>query len=142
MQNILTEKLRAYIAQNNPDVLVGLQQGYTVTQYLKDKMDAVEPLLEQLLGEGKPAYIIEELCLMEMTADLRPSKYQYIREVLEADFPTEYERMAEAGVLTYELINMMEACRDVFDSYGFSEANVDDRLLRYGVIAVIHDYLN
>ena len=142
MQNILTQKLQAFIAENNPDVLVGLQQGYTVTQYLKDKMEAVEPLLEQLLGEGKPAYVIEELCLKEMTADLRPSKYHYIKEVLETDFPSEYRRMAEAGVMTYEIINMIEACRDVFESYGICEANVDDQLLRYAVIAEIHDYVN
>lgn len=142
MQNILTQKLQAFIAENNPDVLVGLQQGYTVTQYLKDKMDAAQPLLEQLLGEGKPAYIIEELCLKEMTADLRPSKYHYIKEVLEADFPSEYGRMAEAGVITYEITNMIEGCRDVFESYGLSEANASDRLLRYALISVIHDYLN
>ena len=142
MQSILTEKLRAYIAYNNPDLLVSLQGDYSVTAYLEDKVASVIPLLEQLLAEAKPPYIVEELCLNEMTASLRPSKYQYLKNVLEEDFPADYTRMTEAGVLTYEVMNLIDATKEIFETTGFTEENEDDRFLRYAVITEIHDYLN
>lgn len=142
MQSILMEKLRAYITEHNPDLLLKLQGNFSVTQYLEDKVASAMPLVAQLLGEGKPRYIIEELCMDELTADLRPSKFDYLKTVLEEDFPKDYERMSEAGVLTYEVVNLIEACASVFETHGFTEENENDRFLRYAVIAEIHDYLN
>lgn len=122
--------------------MVGLQEGYSVTRYLEDKVTSVMPLAEQLLAEGKPGYVIEELCLNEMTADLKPSKYHYLKKVLEEEFPSDYSRMLDAGVLTYEIMNLIDACKDVFAAMGFTDENEDDRFLRYAVITEIHNYLN
>ena len=142
MQSVLMEKLRAWITEHNPDLLLKLQGNFSVTQYLEDKVASVMPMVQQLLSEGKANYIIEELCVNELTADLRPSKFDYLKTVLEEDFPDDYNRMAESGVLTYELVNLIEACKEVFETHGFSEENEDNRFLRYAVIAEIHDYLN
>jgi len=142
MQNLLMEKLRAYIAGNNPDLLVSLQGNFSVTQYLEDKVALAMPMVEQLIAEGKPSYIIEELSMNELTADLRPSKFNYIKNILEEEFADDYKRLAETGVLTYEIINLIETCKEVFETFEFSEANEDDRFLRYAIIAELHDYLN
>lgn len=142
MYSILAEKLRAYIVHNSPDLLVSLQADYSLTQYLEDKVVSVTALLEQLIADGKPPYIIEELCLLEMTSSLRPSKYQYLKNVLEEEFPNDYTRMVEAGVLTYEIINLIEICKETFETIGFTEENEEDRFPRYAVIADIHNYLN
>lgn len=142
MQSILIEKLRAYIIHNNPDLMVGLQADYSVTNYLEDKVASVMPLVERLLAEGKPPYIIEELCLSEITSELKPSKYHYLKNILEEDFPADYSRMLDAGVITYEVMNLIDSCKAVFETMGFTEENEDDRFLRYAVIAAIHDYLN
>ena len=141
MQSVLMEKLRAYITEHNPDLLLQLQGNFSVTQYLEDKVASVMLLVKELLSEGKANYIIEELCMNELTADLRPSKFDYLKAVLEEDFPDDYNRMAEAGVLTYEVVNLIEACKEVFGTHGFTEENEDNRFLRYAVIAEIHDYL-
>lgn len=141
MQSVLMEKLRAYITEHNPDLLLQLQGNFSVTQYLEDKVVSVMPMVKELLSEGKANYIIEELCMNELTADLRPSKFDYLKTVLEEDFPDDYNRMAEAGVLTYEVVNLIEACKSVFETHGFTEENKDNRFLRYAVIAEIHDYL-
>lgn len=135
------EKLRAYITEHNPDLLLQLQGNFSVTQYLEDKVASVMPLVKELLSEGKANYIIEELCMNELTADLRPSKFDYLKTILEEDFPDDYNRMAEADVLTYEVVNLIEACKEVFETHGFTEENEDNRFLRYAVIAEIHDYL-
>lgn len=141
MRTILTEKLRSYIVENNPDVLVSLQNSLSVSAYLEDKVALVMPLADQLLSESKPQYIIEELCLNELTGDLRPSKFLYIKAILEEDFLQTYSRFREMGVLTYEVINLIEACKGVFEAIGFTEENEDDRALRYAVMGTIQEYL-
>ena len=141
MHTILTEKLRSYLAENNPDMLVGLQSSFSVTRYLEDKVALVMPLAELLIAEGKPQYIIEELCMEELTKALRPSKFHYIKEILEEDFLPAYGRFREMGVLTYEIINLIEACKPAFETIGFREENEDDRQLRYAITGSIQEYL-
>lgn len=142
MKTILIEKLSAFILINNPDLIVQLQTDYSVTQYLDDKVALVIPLIEKLINEEKPSYIIEELCLREMTADLVPSRFSYIKEIISEEFSEDFERLSAAGVVTYETINLIEYCKDHFESFGFTKENEDNRFLRYAVIAAIHDYFN
>ena len=142
MQSMLTEKLWAYIVHNHPDLMISLQESQSITSYLEAKVTAILPMVEQLLSEGRPQYIIEELCLKEMTAELKPSRYQYIRSVLEEEFPQAYERLKENGTLTYEVINLIEACKDIFSDFDFNEDNETNRHLRYAIIGQVHDYLH
>jgi len=141
MQTILTEKLRTYLVENSPDVLVSLQNSLSVSAYLEDKVALVMPMAEQLLAESKPLYIIEEICLNELTQDLRPSRFLYIKAILEEEFLQTYSRFRELGVLTYEVINLIEACKGVFETIGFIEENEDDRALRYAIMGTIQEYL-
>jgi len=141
MQSVLTEKLWAYIVHNNPDLMFSLQEDYSVTRYLEEKVNAVMPMVEQLLVEGKPPYIIEELCLNSMTVELQPSRYQYIRSVIEEEFNGDYERMKENGTLTYEVVNLIETCKGIFSDFDFNSETVTNRHLRYAIIGQVHDYL-
>ncbi len=141
MQSRLTEKLWAYIVHNNPDLMFSLQEDYSVTRYLEEKVNAVIPLVEQLLGEGRPPYTIEELCLSAMTEGLKPSRYQYIRSVIEEEFNGDYERMKENGTLTYEVVNLIETCKGIFSDFDFNSENEANRHLRYAIIGQVHDYL-
>ena len=141
MQEILIGKLRSYLVANNPDLLIGLQADLSVTSYLEDKVSLVMPLAEQLISEGKPQYIIEELCMNALTEDLRPSMFNYISAILENEFLQTYNRFRELGVLTYEIINMIEACKPVFEKLGFTEENENDRMLKYAITGAISEYL-
>ncbi len=141
MQTILIEKLRSYIIQNNLDLLLKLQQDFSVTRYLEDKVALVMPLVDQWIAEGKPQYVVEELSMNELTRELRPSKFNYIKEILEEDFLQIYKDFRDKGVLTYEISNMIEACNPVFEKMGFTEDNEDDRALRYAVMGKIQEYL-
>jgi len=123
IQQRLKENLFTYITANNPELIVGLNTGYTITQFVEDKAAAIVPLIVQLKAEEKPDYIIDEVCFNEMTEDLRPSKFNYIKAVLEEEFSADYKRLVETGVLTYETINLIDACKEVFTDYGFSKEN-------------------
>ncbi|OJW80287.1 MAG: hypothetical protein BGO69_05500 [Bacteroidetes bacterium 46-16] len=141
MQGKLMEKLWTYIVHNNPELMLRLQEEQSVTTYLEEKVKAIMPMAEQLTSAGKPDYIIEELCLDDLTAELKPSRYLYIRSVLEEEFPQEYERLKESGTLTYEVVNLIESCKDIFSDFDFNIENEADRHLRYAIIGQVHTYL-
>ena len=79
--------------------------------------------------------------MAEATRDLLPSRADYIRSILESDFREEFERFSNGGVLTYEVVNLIEYCAEVFEAYEFSVKNQGSRFLRYAVIAQVADYL-
>lgn len=142
MQDILTDKLYKYLEQNNPDILIALEEDCAVTKYLSDKISTIDSLVAQLQSEGSPAYIIEETCIETLTGELRPSKFNYICAVLEEDFETTYHQLQQSGTLQFEAINMMSECKPVFDAIGFTEENENNRQLRYAIMGTISEYLN
>ncbi len=141
MQSMLKEKLWTYIVHNNPDLMFSLQEDYSVTRYLEEKVNAIMPTAGQLLTEGKPLYAVEELCLERLTEDLKPSRYLYIRSVIEEEFKLDYDRLKENGILTYEIVNLIEACKGIFSDFEFSRENEENRHLRYAIIGQVHEYL-
>ena len=142
MQGTLINNLYQYIRENNPDVLIELEESGGVTKYLSDKVSTVDSLLEQLTKENKPAYIIEELCMGFLTEDLKPSRYNYILNILESEFEKIYNKFIKSGIVLYEVCNMIKCCQPVFDDLNFSEENEDNRFLRYAITGVLLDYLN
>ena len=142
MQDTLITNLYQYIKENNPDVLMELEESGGVTNYLSEKVSTVDSLLEQLTKENKPAYIIEELCMGFLTEDLRPSKYNYILGILESEFENKYDQFIESGIVLYEVCNMIKGCQPVFDDLNFREENEDNRFLQSAITGVLIEYLN
>src|SRR5687767_1369705 len=121
MQDSFTSKLYQYIVQNNPDLIITLLQEGNITAYLNEKVASVAALSGRLHAEGKPAYIIEELCMEFLTKDLRPSKFNYLKALLEEEFEADYERFRQSGVLIYEVLNLITVCSSVFETLGFTD---------------------
>lgn len=142
MEDLLKEKLWFYIIHNNPDLMFTLQEDYSVLDYLNEKISSVKSILEDMLSDGTPQYIIEEICLNVLTEDLKPSRFLYIRSLLSDEFDKTYAAFQESGILTYEVINLMESCRPIFETIGFTKENEEDRNLRNALIGQIADYLN
>ncbi len=140
MKTILKDKLWAYIVAHNPDLMLTLQEEFSVTRYLTEKVNDIMPMAETLVSERRPQYIIEEMCLQEMTAELRPSKYLFIREIVEQEFSEQYEALRDSGTLTYEIVNLINECSPLFAELGFRE-NGENSSLRYAVISQVDDYL-
>ena len=84
MREILIKKLHEYIRENNPELLLQLEEDSKVTEYLSNKVNTAYPIIIEY--KGKPDYIIEEACMNVLTQDLRPSKFNYIRNILEEEF--------------------------------------------------------
>lgn len=141
MYTQLKEKLWAYIVSNNPDLMFNLQDEYRVVQYLEEKVSDVMPLAMKLLEEGRPGHAIHELCLNEMTKELKPSRYHYILKVLSGSFTREHEQFRESGEITYVAVNLVEHCKGVFDEFGFSEANYGHPKIRSVITSMVESYL-
>lgn len=141
MQEILINKLLEYIWENNPDILFQLEQEAGLTNYLNDKVSAAMELVQAMKAQNQPGYIIEETCMTNMTAELRPSRYNYIISILSEEFEDEYNRMIDSGVLLTETINIISDCESVLDDLNFSEENEDNRFIRYAITGMISEYL-
>lgn len=141
MQEKLIRKLHDYIRDNNPDLLLTLEEENRVIEYLHENVAAIDGLISQLLDDNKPSSVIEERCMEEMTRQLNPSRYNYLKALLEEEFPSEFERFNHSGILQTEIINLIAVCDPVFHELDFSEENENDRHLRYAVTGAVHEYI-
>jgi hypothetical protein len=141
MQELFLRKLHDYLRDNNLDLFIDLQMTGKLAAYLKDKVSSTDGLFNELLAEGRPVYLIEEMCMGHLTADLRPSRYLYVRESVEEDFKEVEEQWKKAGVFEFEIINLTEECKTVFEHYGFSQDNMEDKAIKLAVIGTIQEYL-
>ena len=141
MQEMLKEKLWTYIVHNNPDLMMNLQQDFAVTHYLEEKVNGIQLLTSQLQAENKPGYVIEALCMEELTKDLLPSKFNYVSNILENEFTQDFQFLKESGFLTYEIVNLISESETVFETLGFGEENEQNRMLSYAIIDIIRQYM-
>ena len=140
MIEILQSKLFEYVRDNNPDILFELEADANVTVWLSERVNGVEPLINELQSQSLPEYEIEEACMAELTNNLRPSKYNYILNLLEEEFENDYNKLLQAGLLQHEVINMINQCDSVFADLNFSEENDDNEFIRYAIIGELSEY--
>ncbi|MES2107934.1 MAG: hypothetical protein V4577_04270 [Bacteroidota bacterium] len=141
MKEQLISKLYSYLLENHLDLLIALQEDHRLTPYLETKVASVRELWEGLEAENRPVYVVEALCLEELTRDLRPSRFNYMRDLLETEFDTACRRWHKSGILAYEVINLIGACEPVFEVFGFGEENEDSRELKYAIMGMVEEYL-
>jgi hypothetical protein len=141
MKNQLIKQLHNYLLQNHTDLLIALQEEHRLEHYLSQKVASVADLLTQLQENKRPPYVIQALCMEELTRDLRPSRFNYMRELLETEFEKPYQRMLQSGILTYELINLIGACEPIFEVFAFGEETEDSDQLKYAVMGMIAEYM-
>lgn len=67
-----------------------------------------------------------------------PQQQDYIRRILEEEFPDLYWRYHASGLLDTEVDNMLLHCDPVFEELGFDE---DNRLIAYAITGTIAAYL-
>ena len=142
MRELLTKKLVAYISNNNPEIFAELNEISLVSAFIEAKVTGVEHLWKQLAAGNTQTYITEEMCMAELTKDLKPSRYNYIMNILEEDFEFAHQQMLRSGTLQYEVINMIQCCEPVFESLKFTEGNEDNSHLKYAVTGIVSDYLS
>lgn len=141
MKTTLIRQLHSYMLHHHTDLLIALQEDHRLDHYLETKVASVMDLVIRLELEGRPNYVIEALCMEELTRDLRPSRFSYMRDLLEAEFEDAYKSFNQSGILTYELINLAGACEPIFEVFAFGDENEDSKELQHAVMGMIAEYL-
>lgn len=142
MRQALIEKLGSYIVIHYPELLMRLQRENAVVRYLEEKVDHILPILDRLLEADLPGHTIGELCIKSFVIELGPSRFDYLKKVLEEDFPKEYRRLRFNGLLADETINLIGVCKKTFEAFDFSEGTEHDCHLRCAVISKVYDHFN
>jgi hypothetical protein len=141
MKENLIRRLHEYLKANNPDLLVQLKEDSLVKEYLLAKVNSVKALIHQNERKQRPCSNDIDACMDILTQDLRPSRYNYIRIILEEDFGKINTQLIGSGLLQLEVINMISYCNSVFEDLNFSEANKGNRFTRYAISGTIAEYL-
>lgn len=136
MSDKLQGLLLGYIKENNPDLLVQLEQDDALHQWVVEKIQEVE----LVLNHAKPTKLTDAAFMEIFASDLQPARFRYIKDLLETEFSDIYERMLEAGTLNYEMVNMVSACRYLFEDMPLIDDMVNPQL-DHAVANVINDYL-
>lgn len=137
MNNHLQGLLLGYIKENNPELFVQLEQDDALHQWVMEKIQEVE----LVLNSAKPTKLSESDFMKVFRADLQPSRLRYVRDLLETEFTDVYERMLASGILHYELVNMVSACHFLFEEMPLI-SGMDNPQLDHAVAGVINDYLD
>ncbi|WP_354375900.1 hypothetical protein [Pedobacter africanus] len=134
--------LTAYVAENNPELAITLSPKVSMIDFLNGKVQLVLPVAARLIQSGKSKDEVIRACINIMTVELRPSRYQYIRGLVESDFPEDFLRMQANGVLKAEVVHLVCSAAIIFRSFDFSEETAQSNLLRHAIVAHIADHLN
>lgn len=136
MKNRLQDLLLDYIRENNPDLLQQLLADDALESWVHDKIREVELVLTQ----SKPFKAIEAESMELMTADLRPNRIRYIRDLFEERFPDEHDQLLASGLLSYELVAMTALCQDLFQAYPITD-DMEQPQLDQLIVNKISEYL-
>ncbi len=141
MQTILKTKLHGYLCESNPELVVHLEETFSLNNYLEEKIASIGTFIQGLIESGKPSYVIKELCMNRLTEDLKPSKFMYLKTLLEEEFVGDYLMMQENGTLTFEAVNIIQETGQLFQDFPIKSDEDDNPMLRYALTAFINDYL-
>ena len=141
MQTILKTNLHGYICEGHPELVIYLEETFSLNNYLDEKIATIGTYLQNLIESGQPSYIIKELCMNRLIEDLKPSRFMYLKALLEEEFIGDYMVMQENGSLTSETINIIQETEYLFEEFPINAESEDNVMLRYALTAFINDYL-
>ncbi len=137
MSDKLQGLLLGYIRENNPDLLFQLDEDDALHAWVIEKIREVEMVLQQ----SKPSVIPDNEFMDLMTADLKPSKFHYVRDLLEDQFSEAFDGMLEAGTLRFDIIQIIGLCSELFEEMPLRENIEENTQLDHAVKKVIDGYL-
>lgn|GEM_PF-1981156 len=141
MEALLLENFREYIVAHYPELILRNQEEYPLSRFMRETMQSVLPTLKYMEDQCRPEHEVLQHCMNELIKGLGPSKTDYLLNILSIEYPREHHSLSASGTLTWNVVQLIKSCDDVFESYGFTENSKDSTLLRHAVIAIVHDYL-
>ncbi|HWB27702.1 MAG TPA: DUF1896 family protein [Chitinophagaceae bacterium] len=135
MQELLHIKLRNYLAVHYPGMLLSLAEEGKEEAFIREQVESISGEMDAMLAGGAPAYEVEVACMDILIASLPPSKYDYVLDILEEDFPEKLSAFESSGITLYEICNIIAACGELLE--GFDE---EDEAIHEAVLTVVANY--
>lgn len=137
MELQLKERLWKYIIKQNPELMFSLQEDYAAVPYINEKINSIKSQLKTWEKIGYPEPSIHLLAMEVLTSDLKPSRFQFISNILKNKFPVHYNQYKSQGILAYKTISLVELCKEAFDSIRFSEAHFNSKRFKEAISGII-----
>jgi hypothetical protein len=137
MREILKTKLCEYLTENSPDVIVALNKDNSLGEFLEKMVDSLGETPTELLSAGTPSYLVEEICMEDLTVGFRPSRFNYLSLQLEQEFSSTYASWLDKGSLQSNLLGLLQDCAPVFNNLGFHDEWEKDKDLQLEIIRMI-----
>lgn len=107
----LEKRFWAHLYVNHYEFILELEQAQIFETYMKEVMRSVTSLLEKLLSEGNPDYVVEELCLNMLLEEVRPAHFPYFLQVFSEQLAEIYQIWHKKGILKVQIINFTRFLR-------------------------------
>ncbi|NCI51305.1 hypothetical protein GWC95_15360 [Sediminibacterium roseum] len=137
MSDKLQGLLLGYIRENNPELLQQLDEDDALHAWVLEKIHDVELVLQH----SKPGRIPDGEFLDLMTASLKPSRFHYMRDLLEDQFPEEFDQLLASGTLRFEIIQLIGLCGHLFEEMPLRADMEENVQLDYAVKNVVFQHL-
>jgi len=142
MEEVLMSRFQEYVVRHNPELVLKSRDSFPASRMIRERVESVLPTLKFLQDQGRDEADIISICMEILTRDLRPSKADYIRELIRTEFPVEHAALIERGLLTEAAVELMGRCSEHFVVSGFGEHNDGGMFLVHAIIAETSAYLN
>ena len=141
MDEWLRNYLWCFIRINNPELALRLEDEDDRKEYLISKVETLRDFFYDLKARKLSHESIEELCINKMTVDLRPSRFNYIVNLLHRQFPHHYAQLLENGIVKITALAILGESKADFERYVFSSEHPDYDSLYCAILLRILQYI-
>jgi hypothetical protein len=135
----LIKLFMAFISENNPDVIVSIGSTGSMKRFVRDKAEVAMDLAKNLKERGLPESEILDACFESMVKEMKPSRFNFLKDLIQNHFPEKLKRYSETGVMTYEIIQVIESHGHLFEKYRFGETETKNDLLETEFVGILFD---
>jgi hypothetical protein len=129
------QKLHDFLIDSHPDLVVGM--GDDIEEYIIQRSKAADDILEESLKNGIHMDVAQEAAFNELFNGLKFSKYDYILNVFEENYPEKYQTLIDTGQLKMQIIHYIELCYEIFNKYNINDNFPGDNNLDYEILGTI-----
>lgn len=134
----LRKRLLQFLLEDHLDIAVPLMERGELDKYLDNKMASIESYYDELLEEVRNRKLqpteMKSLCWKNLVEDLLVSRYHYIKNIIETEYPDAFKVIRENGMVTATTISVVDSCQAVFETYDFNVENEHNPALRQAII--------
>lgn len=117
------ENFRKYLDEYMDDFFPEIKEnmGKEYEDFLRAKTEMAFRLYKDMIERGEMPFMAEIWAIDVLKEGYTNSKYSYIEERIREMDEDYYERLENEGTLKKKIIEIVKACEEIFEKYGFEK---------------------